>query len=72
MMNLRKGLIPDHVDDWPPEYQELFDDQASYMEMIGGVERSEAERRAEKNMREWFKEYQDHFPTIRNSGNRPD
>ena len=64
--------LPNHVDDWPEWYQDLFDEQASFMEFKWGLERSEAERKAEKIMRKKFEEYQELFSTIRNSGTGPD
>ena len=42
------------------------------MEFKWGLERSEAERKAEKIMRKKFEEYQELFSTIRNSGTGPD
>jgi len=43
--------LPDHIDDWPPDARENYEERAGIMEHHGGMERRQAERLAERIVR---------------------
>ncbi len=38
--------LPGHLDDWPADWHEAYEERAAIMEYLGGLPRPEAERRA--------------------------
>lgn len=50
--NAGPPALPAHVGDWPEEWLEAYIDRAGIMEFDGGLDRAEAEHRAEELVRE--------------------
>ena len=46
--------LPDKISDWPPEWQENYEERAGIFEYDANMSREDAELKAEKTLRENF------------------
>lgn len=50
-LTARISRLPERVMDWPSEQRELYEERAGFGEYVGGLDRAEAERTAEAQVR---------------------